>query len=472
MQASQPITPTIMAAMFGWPLIIFLVFLVMPPRRAVIFSFLAGWMFLPDVVFDLTGLPDYGKMMAATVGAAFGAMAFDTKTVFSYRPSWADTPMIIWCLCPFASSMANGLGVYDGASGVFQSVAQWGLPYMLGRVYLRDFEAFRELAVMLFVAGLVYTPLCLFEIRMSPQLNKLVYGFGNVTGGGEYSKELGSWGSRPRVFMGTGLALGTFMTAASLMGVWLWYTGALKRLHGYAVGPLVALLVFTTFACKNMGALSLLIFGLAALFSIRFIGRSVLIYALILAAPAYMGFRASGSWSAESMVELASMVHEKRGMSLNGRLVNDTMLAEKALERPVFGWGGWGRSRIYDENGKDISVTDGLWIITIGTSGLVGLAAITAALLVPPTMLVVRYPARLWLDPRVAPAGAAAVLVVLYMIDNLFNSMFNPVYVMAAAGLVSVVVCRARINPVPARRLVLTKTFVRWGSISYENPSL
>lgn len=449
--------------MFGWPLIIVLVFLVVPPRRAVIFSFLAGWMFLPDVVFELPGLPDYGKMMAATVSALVGALVFDTRTVLSYRPSWADVPMFIWCLCPFVSSITNGLGVYDGASGVFHSVAKWGVPYLLGRVYLRDLTAFRELATMLFVAGLIYVPLCIFEIRMSPQLNKLVYGFGNVSGGGEYREEFGAWGSRPRVFMGTGLALGTFMTATSLMGVWLWYTRALKRLRGYPVGPLVGLLVVTAFACKNVGALALLIFGLTALFSIRILRGPLLIYALILAAPAYMGLRATGSWSADSMVELASMIHEKRGMSLNGRLVNDSMLAEKALQRPVFGWGGWGRSRIYDEKGRDISVTDGEWIIVLGVNGVAGLTAFTIMLLLPPTLMVARYRAVSWLTPQVGPAGAAAVLVVLYMIDNLFNAMFNPVYVVAAAGLVTVSVCRTRDVLVPARQPVSAKPLVAVG---------
>ena len=34
-----------------------------------------------------------------------------------------------------------------------------------------------------------------------------------------------------------------------------------------------------------------------------------------------------------------------------------------------FGWGGWGRSRIIDEYGRDISLTDGHWIIALGQGG-------------------------------------------------------------------------------------------------------
>jgi len=448
---SRYMSATVMLAILGWPLVSVMLFAMLPPRRALFISYLAGWMFLPEVSFPVPGLPDYGKTMAATIGAAVGAFLFDFKAVSSFRPTWADVPMAVWCVCPFASSYTNGLGVYDGVSAVFQTVVTWGLPYVLGRVYLRNLEAFRELAVMLFIGGLIYAPLCIFEMRMSPVLNRYVYGFGFGRGGGEYASELGVWGSRPRVFMGSGLALGTFMTAACIMGVWLWYTGALRRLYGYAVGPLCGGLVLVAFGCKNLGACALLVFGLAGLFSIRLIKRSWIIYALILAAPAYMGFRATGKWSADSMVKVASAIHPKRGQSLQGRLDNDSMLAEKALQRPAFGWGGWGRSRIYDENGKDICVTDGLWIITLGVTGLVGLTSLTSILTLPAALLLRRYPARQWLDPRVAPVAAAAVLVVLYMIDNLFNSMFNPVYVMAAAGLISVATARAA----PAARVVM-----------------
>ncbi len=408
-------------------------------------------MFLPDVVYPLRGLPDYSKTMAATVGALLGVCIFDLKALTSLRPTWGDLPIVAYCLTPFASSVTNGLGAYDGVSGIFNEFATWGVPYMLGRAYLRTLDDFRELARLLFVAGLIYMPLCLYEIRMSPQLNRYVYGFGD-TGGGEYARELGAWGSRPRVFMGTGLALGTFMTAASLMGVWLWYSGAIKRVWGYAAGPLAAGLVITAFMCKNMGALCLLMFGLGTLFSIRFLNRGWIMYLLILAAPLYMCFRATGDWSADSLVQMAGAIYEKRGESLNGRLVNENILAAKALEQPVFGWGGWGRARVYDENGKDISVTDGLWIIVLGNMGLVGLVAITAVQLVPPVLFARRYRVQTWTDPRVAPAAAAAVLVVLYMIDNLFNAMFNPVYVMCAGGLITTatLVVRRRVTVVPA----------------------
>ncbi len=399
-----------------------------------IISFLVGWMFLPATGYDIPGFPDYTKVSATNVGVMLAAAVFDMDRLLSFRPRLLDVPMFIWCLCPFASSVTNGLGYYDGASAVLSHVIMWGIPYFVGRVYLNDLQGLRELGVLFFVGGLIYVPFCLWEIRMSPNLNYYIYGFGAA--GIEYVSELGKWGSRPNVFMGTALTVGMFMTATSLMGMWLWATGSLKRVWGISTGWLVLLLMAITIGCKNMGAISLLLFGLAAFFAIKWFRTPVLVYLLILVSPLYMAVRASGRWSATPLVEMVAAVHQRRADSLQTRLDNENRLSQKALQRPVFGWGRWGRNRVYNEQGEDISLTDGLWIIALGYTGIVGLAALTSTLLLPPLIFLRRFAVRSWLHPAIAPAGALAVLVALYVIDNLFNAMYNPIYMVAIGGLV------------------------------------
>ncbi len=105
------------------------------------------------------------------------------------------------------------------------------------------------------------------------------------------------------------------------------------------------------------------------------------------------------------------------------------------MQKKFTGWGRWGRSLIRDEEGRQISIPDGLWIITLGQFGLVGLTALTALLLLPILLLLRRYPIRMWGHPLVAPAAGLAIVVTLFMIDNLFNAMINPVFVLAAGGL-------------------------------------
>ena len=50
-------------------------------------------------------------------------------------------------------------------------------------------------------------------------------------------------------------------------------------------------------------------------------------------------------------------------------------MMDRASQRIWFGWGRFGRSRIFDEWGSDVSVTDGRWTITLGQFGLFGFVA-------------------------------------------------------------------------------------------------
>ena len=425
--------------LFGWIPAVILLFSAIPPRRAMIVSFLLAWMFLPVAGYTIAGLPDYTKVSATSVGVLLATVIFDSHSLTSLRLRMLDVPMVIWCLCPFASSMANGLGAYDGLSAVLGQTVTWGVPYLLGRAYLKTSQDFREVAFLLFVGGLIYVPFCVWEIRMSPNLHGYVYGFGGT--GISYSSDLGNWGSRPRVFMGDGLTLGMFMTAASLVGTWLWTTGSLKRLFGIPGGALVLLLVLTSLGCKNMGALSLLIVGLTALFVAKWWRTSLIVYMLLIALPLYMVARPTGQWSGKPMVDAAALVHEDRARSLQFRLDNEDMLAARALERPFFGWGGWGRNRVYDElTGRSLTIPDGLWIIALGTRGVVGLVALTSALLLPALLVFRRYPPRYWTHPAVASPVVLALLVVLYVADCLFNAMLNPIYLVITGGMVSLVI--------------------------------
>lgn len=58
-----------------------------------------------------------------------------------------------------------------------------------------------------------------------------------------------------------------------------------------------------------------------------------------------------------------------RSLSLQFRINNEDELLERANERPLFGWGPYGRNRIYDTMGRDQSVVDGAWIVVIGQGG-------------------------------------------------------------------------------------------------------
>ena len=71
------------------------------------------------------------------------------------------------------------------------------------------------------------------------------------------------------------------------------------------------------------------------------------------------------------IVNFAEDIDQARAQSLAFRFSHEDVLLEHARERPVFGWGSWGRNRVFNEQGQDVSVSDGTWIIEFGVGGWV-----------------------------------------------------------------------------------------------------
>jgi len=425
--------PLVYIVMFGWIPTVLYLFGWLPARRALVVSFIAAWLFLPQAVFPLPSLPDYTKMTATCYGVLLATIVFDAKRFSSFQLGWVDLPMLVWCVCPFASSITNDLGLYDGVTATVGQIAVWGVPYYLGRVYFNDLDALRELAIGIFIGGLIYVPLCLLEIRISPQLHRIVYGFYARE---DFSQTIRYGGYRPTVFMEHGLMVGAWMIAATLISIWLWKANVIRELWSIPIEWLVAALLVTSVLVKSTGALILLGIGVVILFVAKWFRTPFVLLLLTATIWLYLYFGVTGTFVADQIVSsMSGVLPQERVASLEFRYNNEELLSDKAREKMIFGWGGWGRSRVYDEWRKDISVTDSLWIIAFGTTGAVGVISFTASLLLPVFAFLQRYPASLWLNRKVAPAAALSVLLALYTLDCFLNAMINPIYTLACGGI-------------------------------------
>jgi tetratricopeptide (TPR) repeat protein len=437
-------------ALFGWVPTVLVLFALLPGRRAATVAVIGAWLLLPPYLIPISYFPDYSKNSAATVGMILGTLAFGQDRILAFRPRWFDLPMLAWCFCGLVTSLQNDLGVYDGLSDVLRQSMYWGLPYLLGRLYFGDAEGMRSFAVAMVIGGLAYVLPCLWEMRMSPQLLRNIYGIAGWNGG----TRLG--GYRPTVFFTTGLELGMWMTAASLTGWWFWRCGLLKRLASIPFGRiLLPILLGTTVLCRSSGALVLLTGGIFVLWaSIRFKTRIFLV-ALVLTGPIYVGLRVPKLWSGRQMVDLIEGFSPERAESLGYRFMCEELLVVRALERPVFGWGGWNRSAVYFDNTRrdfeHMVPTDGVWILTLGTKGYVGLSLVYLAIGLPTMLFLRRFPVRLWHHPRVAPLALAATLLGLYLIDCLLNGFINIIYLTLAGGLIGIMPAHLGVGPLKRR---------------------
>ncbi|EDX71894.1 hypothetical protein MC7420_5038 [Coleofasciculus chthonoplastes PCC 7420] len=452
-------TPQAQLAMLAWIPVVLFLFVRFPAQKAVIIGFIGAWLFLPQKAgFYFSGLPDYDRVSAVSYSILLATFVFDVGRFRSFKFSWIDIPMVIWCLCQLASSITSGLGAYDGMSAVLGTTMQWGVPYFLGRIYLNDLVGLRLLAIGIFIGGLIYTPLCLYEIRMSPRLHVMVYGYFPHS----FVQTVRYGGFRPQVFMRHGLQVGIWMMAASLIGIWLWQSGVLKKLWGIPVSWLVSVLCITFVLAKSTGAWALMALGLIILFVAKWFRTALPFVLTIVIVFSYLYGGVTGEFTGERkdgiIDAVAQVTGEERAGSLGARFNQEEIIGDMARQKILFGWGGWGWTAEDDDSNKTYSAADSFWILTFASHGVVGLLSIYLAMLLPVfSFWWLCYPATTWFHPQVAPAAAVAVVVLLFMADCLLNAHPTPTYILASGSLAGLVIKETRIKQVKSNRAAVTR---------------
>src|SRR6266545_4824883 len=175
------------------------------------------------------------------------------------------------------------------------------MPYLIGRIYFNDLESLRELAIAIFVGGLIYLPLCWIEMRLSPQLHVWVYGFHQHS----FLQNIRWGGYRPMVFMQHGLMVGMWMCMTALVGVWLWKSGTVRAIWDIPMIVLVPLLLITAILCRSTYAIALLAMSSAALLVCAAFRVKWIMICLLVAPVLFMMVRGSGLVEGRKMIEVA-----------------------------------------------------------------------------------------------------------------------------------------------------------------------
>ncbi|MEY1556928.1 hypothetical protein AB3Y40_14965 [Yoonia sp. R2331] len=254
-----------------------------------------------------------------------------------------------------------GLRVYDGFSSVLGVMIQL-IPFILAYRFLASPSQHRTLLMVLALAGLGYSLLALYEIRMSPQLNRMVYGFFPH----DWIQHVRGGNFRPLVFLEHGLWLAIFFAMAAIAAVGASAAFPKQRTKLRLVAGWIFL---TLLLSSSLGAAAIAFVLVPIVFFLP--QRTQMLLALIIGTIVltYPILRERGWVTGDTAVSIAASINADRAGSLQFRLENEDILLQKANQRPLFGWGGWGRARVYDELGTDISVTDGYWVIIFGVGG-------------------------------------------------------------------------------------------------------
>ncbi|MBO9670836.1 MAG: O-antigen ligase family protein [Sphingobium sp.] len=428
--------------LIGWPLVTLVLFLVLSMERAIIASLLGAYLLLPmNVGFDFKGIPTLDKTSIPNVSIFLLAFVMARPGAFRWpRNFLVNLLMACYAVSPFITCLTNGdaiqigtvtlpgLTLYSAVSAAAGNAIEL-MPFIIGAGLLHTERAHREFLSLFVLAALFYTVPILLEVLKGPFLQIVIY---HANPGTSWTQQMRNGGFRAMVFMGHGLLISTFLAMAVLAAIGL--ARGKGRIFGVPASICAAYLFAVLFLNKSLGALLLVMLVGALLFmfrSRRFVGI-VLVFAMMVVS--YPVVRVSAQGPINAIASLSSNISEDRTESFLFRLRNEDMLLNRAKERPLFGWGGFARNRVFFVTAwgqtVDRSVTDGAWIITLGTSGWFGYLTVFG-LLCYPFLHLFRMRRQ-----AISPASLAmAAMLILNLLDLIPNSSLRPVTWLIAGAL-------------------------------------
>ncbi|MBD2750171.1 hypothetical protein IC232_26245 [Microvirga sp. BT688] len=419
--------------LFTWPLIIFAVY----SRRARSHSVArtTAWlmmlsvMFLPSsLAYDPPLLPALDKHRVSFLAIALAVITFHRGDLLKAAPKHM-LPRIIFLVLlvgvvrtvqtngdPLLLSRISlpGLTSHDILSSAIALALDVYLPFAIGQRVFRTEQDLYDLFEVMSTCMLIYAPLMLLEVRLSPQLHRWVYGFHPH----DFIQAMREDGYRPVVFMNHGLSVAMWVFSGLCATLALQKAGRTLRItvkQRLMAG--VVLMVLTKSWAPTIYAViaSFLIW----LMKPKAVVRVVALVSIVVLA--YPVARFENLIPAERVVEFVRQYNPDRAQSLEFRFDNESILLARAMERPLHGWGTFGRNLIYSESdGRIISVTDGYWIIMIGAWGYLGFFCFFALMVLP--LWRFAWHCRRMSRSEQAAASCLALILALFTFDLLPNS--------------------------------------------------
>ncbi|KIN61604.1 putative membrane protein [Sulfitobacter noctilucae] len=436
-----------------WPVVCLVLFRTQKVERALIWSILGGYLFLPPLTeFNLPLVPGMDKITIPNLSVLL-IMLFAMKERVQLWPQSRVAQVLVMglILSPILTVLTNGdpinFEVLRNAEPIIflvdqlpgQSVRDIGsvvisqiltiVPFLLARQLLSTEDGLREILLAFMVGALIYSVPSLIEIRLSPQMNVWIYGFFQHS----FEQMMRAGGFRPIVFLPHGLWLALFvciglMSAAALTRV----TPALGRWKMVLLTLYLAVLLVL---CKSLASLA---YGLALTPLILFIParwqiRVAVAFAFV--AVTYPMLRGLQLVPLDAILAQAEAISAARAESLGYRFNNEEQLLARAAEKPLFGWSGWGRSLVRDpETAQILTVPDGRWIIIFGTFGWAGYIC-EFGLLALPLILMWRSLSREAQVPVNPYAAPLCLILGITLMDMLLNATLTPLTWLTAGAI-------------------------------------
>ena len=428
-------------ALLAWPVVSLVLYLTMPVGRATIWTLLGGYLLLPVIAsFDLPGLPSFDKDSIPNLTVLILAPIMARRGEFRWpRSKTFNLLILLFVLVRIGTTITNRDAITIG-SVVLPGLDWWETmsysvsnalilaPFILGAAMLNTERGHRDLLKAFVLGALIYTLPVLAEIRLSPFLLNKIYGIYNDL----FLQQIRYGGFRAMVFLGHGLLISAYFAMALMAAIGLWRMKI--RMFSLPMALIAALFVLVLILNKTIGPIVLLALFVPLFLVLNSRKYLTIVLGVAMLIIAYPFLRGTDLAPVRSFSEAIRPLSPERADSFKFRLDNEDLLLSRASIKPWFGWGRFGRSRViiltdWGET-RDITTTDGAWVIAIGISGWAGYIA-TFGLLTYPFLRAFRL--------RRLPLPIASVtlltLLLLNVVDLIPNSSLRPITWLIAGAL-------------------------------------
>lgn len=397
--------------LYGWPVVAWLFFRNLPASRAMLWTFVLGYLFMPPAAaaFNLPVLPEISKIEMASLSTL--AMVLMYHGFSALRLPNSPIMLVLLALYVFGpiftylnnAEPLNTLGFIRPGHTIYEIPAiliERSLdivPFILAFSLLNRKENLKELLMVLTAIASIHSLLVLFEIRFSPQLNVWVYGFFQHS----WLQMIRGDGFRPIVFLYHALWVGFFLmlTVASAISLWrhwgkdgevsmttslhetYWFISPRKPQYIYLLYAFYAF--FVLILAKSLGPI---MFGFGALILLLLAPTRLIvgIAALIcIGVISYPIMKATGLFPDEQVIAFFHQLNPDRAASLAYRVNNENLLFDRAMEKPLFGWGTYARGLFVNRLGSVTVIPDGGWVLAFGQYGIIGWLSETGFMVAP-----------------------------------------------------------------------------------------
>tara|TARA_Y100000296_G_scaffold17968_2_gene21259 strand:- start:8657 stop:9958 length:1302 start_codon:yes stop_codon:yes gene_type:complete len=358
--------------LFSWPLIAILAYLKLDTVTATFVTIVGGYFILPlKVELDLPLLPPLDKESIPNISALISILILKKKKFhFFTQYRWLKVVIGIVVAIPFINVFFNLSPIFNGAfwlpsltphDGFSNSLLAYLriLPFIIAINITQSNKDVFRLFQLLVWSLLMYAPLVLLELRLSPQLHNWVYGYHPHS----FIQQVRDGGFRAVVFLGHGL-LTSNIYLAGFIALSILYKAKVFFINQRVNLALLFLFFVFIILLKSVSAIIMALLCATMVFTLRNSLRfkaSTIIVSFVVLYPyiSYLGFIPY-----EIINDYLIRFNAERAQSLYFRFSNEAFLLDYLGNNFLIGNGG-SRMMLYK------TVVDGTWIIWTMSFGVI-----------------------------------------------------------------------------------------------------